>query len=166
MLPTTGCVPTRSYRRRNSRPHPTERESASPSLRGRQRRAQASSVGFRGGALGERNQRRPPRQRGQRQLQCPQGTECEKRNARPNASLSAAAVADSLAPPELGCPGGDLDEHRRALRVRWTVEKNERYRHLDRPDDLFAAILATLPARADRDLDAPLFPDLDETALR
>jgi hypothetical protein len=26
---------------------------------------------------------------------------------------------------------GDLDEHRRAIRVRWTVEENERYRHLD-----------------------------------
>ena len=24
---------------------------------------------------------------------------------------------------------GDLDEHRRAIRVRWTVEKNDRYRH-------------------------------------
>jgi hypothetical protein len=45
---------------------------------------------------------------------------------------------------------GDLDEHRRAIRVRWTVEKNERYRHLDLPDDLFAAILTRLPAREDR----------------
>ena len=35
---------------------------------------------------------------------------------------------------------GDLDEHRRAIRVRWTVEKNERYRHLELPDDLFAAL--------------------------
>jgi integrase len=61
---------------------------------------------------------------------------------------------------------GDLDEHRRAIRVRWTVEKNERYRHLDLPDDLFAAIVATLPAREDRDLAAPLFPNLDEAALR
>lgn len=91
------------------------------------------------------------------------GIECEKRNAPPNASLSAAAVADSLAPrPSSGAQVGDLDEHRRANRVRWTVEKNERYRHLDLPDDLFAAILATLPGRADRDLDAPLFPDLDD----
>jgi hypothetical protein len=32
---------------------------------------------------------------------------------------------------------GDLDEHRRAIRVRWTVEKNDRYRHLELPDDLF-----------------------------
>jgi integrase len=61
---------------------------------------------------------------------------------------------------------GDLDEHRRAIRVRWTVEKNDRYRHLELPDDLFAAIVATLPAREDRDHEAPLFPDLDEAALR
>ena len=61
---------------------------------------------------------------------------------------------------------GDLDEHRRAIRVRWTVEKNERYRHLELPDDLFDALLATLPPREDRDLDAPLFPDLTDARLR
>jgi integrase len=61
---------------------------------------------------------------------------------------------------------GDLDEHRRAIRVRWTVEKNDRYRHLELPDDLFAAIVESLPAREDRDLEAPLFPELDEAALR
>jgi integrase len=43
---------------------------------------------------------------------------------------------------------GELDEHRKAIRVRWTHEKNEPYRHLDLPDDLFAALLAILhPAR-------------------
>jgi integrase len=61
---------------------------------------------------------------------------------------------------------GDLDERRRAIRVRWTVEKNDRYRHLELPDDLFAALLATLPPREDRDLDAPLFPDLTDARLR
>jgi integrase len=61
---------------------------------------------------------------------------------------------------------GDLDEHRRAIRVRWTVEKNDRYRHLDLPDDLFEALLATLPPREDRDLDAPLFPELTDARLR
>jgi integrase len=61
---------------------------------------------------------------------------------------------------------GDLDEQRRAIRVRWTVEKNDRYRHLELPDDLFTAIVQTLPPREDRDLEAPLFPDLDEAALR
>jgi integrase len=61
---------------------------------------------------------------------------------------------------------GDLDEHRKAIRVRRTIEKNDRYRHLDLPDDLFAAVGATLPAREDRDVESPLFPDLDEAALR
>jgi integrase len=50
--------------------------------------------------------------------------------------------------------------------VRWTVEKNERYRHLDLPDDLFAALVATLAPREDRDLDASLFPDLSDAAIR
>jgi integrase len=61
---------------------------------------------------------------------------------------------------------GDLDEHRRAIRLRWTVEKNERYRHLELPDDLYAALLGTLPPREDRNLEAPLFAGLDEAALR
>jgi integrase len=61
---------------------------------------------------------------------------------------------------------GDLDEHRRAIRVRWTVEKNERYRHLELPDDLFAALLATLPPREDRNLEAPLFNELTDARLR
>ena len=61
---------------------------------------------------------------------------------------------------------GDLDEHRHAIRIRWTVEKNDRYRHLDLPDDLFAAIVQTLPAREDRDLEAALFPDLTDARLR
>ena len=41
---------------------------------------------------------------------------------------------------------GDLDEHRRAIRVRWTVEKNDRYRHLELPDDLFARAARDAPA--------------------
>ncbi|HEY7179586.1 MAG TPA: site-specific integrase, partial [Gaiella sp.] len=61
---------------------------------------------------------------------------------------------------------GDLDEHRRAIRVRCTVEKNERYRLLELPDDLFYAVVATLPPREDRDLDALLFPGLSDAALR
>ena len=44
--------------------------------------------------------------------------------------------------------------------------KNERYRHLELPDDLFAALLGTLPPREDRDLAAPLFPDLTDARLR
>jgi len=42
------------------------------------------------------------------------------------------------------------------------VEKNERYRLLELPDDLFDALLATLPPREVRDLEAPLFPDLND----
>jgi integrase len=61
---------------------------------------------------------------------------------------------------------GDLDEQRRAIRVRPTFEKNERYRYLDLPDDLFAALTATLPPREDRNLEAPLFPDLTDARLR
>jgi integrase len=61
---------------------------------------------------------------------------------------------------------GDVDEHRKAIRVRWTFEKNERYRHLELPDDLFAALLATLPPREDRDLAIPLFPGLTDANLR
>ena len=64
------------------------------------------------------------------------------------------------------CEVGDLDEHRRAIRVRWTFEKNERYRHLDLPNDLFEALVATLPPREDRDLAPPLFPDLTDARLR
>lgn len=35
---------------------------------------------------------------------------------------------------------GDLDEHRRAIRLRWTFEKNDRYRLLELPDDLYTAL--------------------------
>jgi integrase len=61
---------------------------------------------------------------------------------------------------------GDLDEHRRAIRVRAENEKNERYRLLELPDDLFDAVLTTLPPREDRDLEARLFPNLNDAALR
>jgi integrase len=64
------------------------------------------------------------------------------------------------------CEVGDLDEHRRAIRVRWTFEKNDRYRHLDLPDDLFEAIVDTLPPREDRELGARLFPGLTDARLR
>jgi integrase len=57
---------------------------------------------------------------------------------------------------------GDLDEHRKAIRLRWTFEKNERYRHLGLPDDLYEALVAALPPREDRDLEAPLCRDLTD----
>jgi integrase len=50
--------------------------------------------------------------------------------------------------------------------VRWTFEKNERYRHLHLPPALFEAIVGSLPPREDRDLDEPLFADFNDAALR
>jgi integrase len=61
---------------------------------------------------------------------------------------------------------GDVDETRKAIRIRPTFEKNERYRHLELPDELFSALLATLPPREDRDPRAPLFPGLTDANLR
>jgi hypothetical protein len=59
MLPTAGCVPTRSCRHRSTRPARTERESATPSLRGLQRRARSESIGSRANAPDARS-RQPP----------------------------------------------------------------------------------------------------------
>jgi integrase len=50
--------------------------------------------------------------------------------------------------------------------VRPDAEKNERYCYLHLPDDLFAALLATLPPREDRDSNAPLFPGVTDASLR
>jgi integrase len=61
---------------------------------------------------------------------------------------------------------GDLDEDRNAIRVRPSGEKNERYRYLKLPADLFAALLATLPPREDRDLQRSLFQDLTDANVR
>jgi integrase len=61
---------------------------------------------------------------------------------------------------------GDLDEERRAIRVRPDAEKNERYRYLHLDEKLFVALLATLPPREDRDAEAPLFPCVTDANLR
>lgn len=61
---------------------------------------------------------------------------------------------------------GDLDEDRRAIRVRPDAEKNERYRYLNLPPDLLSALLATLPPREDRDPAAPLFPGVTDANVR
>jgi len=61
---------------------------------------------------------------------------------------------------------GDIDEGRKAIRVRPTFEKNERYRYLDLPDDLFSALMAMLPPREDRDPHARLFPGLTDANLQ
>jgi integrase len=61
---------------------------------------------------------------------------------------------------------GDVDDERHAIRVRPEAEKNERYRYLYLPEDLFSALQATLPPREDRDLEAPLFPGVTDANLR
>jgi integrase len=66
----------------------------------------------------------------------------------------------------VGARVGDLDERRQAFLVRSSVAKNARPRWVDLPDDLYAALLERIPPREDRDLDAPLFADLDAAALR
>jgi integrase len=50
--------------------------------------------------------------------------------------------------------------------VRPTFEKNERYRYLDLPADLFTALVASLPPREDRNPQAPMFPGLTDANLR
>jgi integrase len=57
---------------------------------------------------------------------------------------------------------GDIDEERKAIRVRPDAEKNQRYRYVNLPDDLFAALVATLPPREDRDAAEPLFPGVTD----
>ena len=53
---------------------------------------------------------------------------------------------------------GDLDENRGAWLVRAKVSKTRRTRWVALPDDLFRAVVDRLPAREDRDPEAPLFP--------
>lgn len=50
--------------------------------------------------------------------------------------------------------------------ARWQGRPPGRCRYLDLPDDLFEALLVTLPPREDRDLNAPLFPDLTDARVR
>lgn len=60
----------------------------------------------------------------------------------------------------------ELDEHRQALLARLSVAKNEKPVWLGLHDVLFAAIVAGLPPREDRDLDTPLFPGFTAANLR
>jgi integrase len=52
---------------------------------------------------------------------------------------------------------GDLDENRKAWLVRAKVAKTRRARWVELPDDLYRVVVDRLPAREDRDLEAPLF---------
>jgi integrase len=60
----------------------------------------------------------------------------------------------------------DLDERRQALLARASTAKNERPTWLALHDVLFEAVLAGLPPREDRDMDAPLFPGFNQASLR
>jgi integrase len=61
---------------------------------------------------------------------------------------------------------GDVDEHRGAIRLREEITKQGEARYLDLDPALFKALVATLPPREDRDLEAPLFPGLTDANLR
>jgi hypothetical protein len=50
--------------------------------------------------------------------------------------------------------------------VRWTFERNDRYRHLQLSDVLIRSDRCKAAAREDRDLGAPLFPRLTHARLR
>lgn len=67
---------------------------------------------------------------------------------------------------ETGLLCSDLDEPNTRWRIRRAVEKGRRGRWVSLPPDLFAAVLATLPARDDRSPDRPVFPGLTQERLR
>ncbi len=67
---------------------------------------------------------------------------------------------------EKGLHCGDLDESNTRWRVRRAVEKGRRGRWVSLPPDLFAAVVATLPPREDRDAERPVFPGLTQERLR
>jgi site-specific recombinase XerD len=60
----------------------------------------------------------------------------------------------------------DLDENRRAWRVRAAVAKTRRARLVELPEDLFDVLLERLPAREDRDSSASLFGGVSGDRLR
>jgi integrase len=61
---------------------------------------------------------------------------------------------------------GDLDERRQAFLARASIAKNQKPIWLALHDVLFEAVLAGLPPREDRDLDASLFPGFVGANLR
>ena len=67
---------------------------------------------------------------------------------------------------EKGLRCGDLDEPQNRWRIRRAVEKGRRGRWISLPPDLYAAVLATLPPREDRDPERPVFPGLTQERLR
>ena len=67
---------------------------------------------------------------------------------------------------EKGLRCGDLDEPNTRWRIRRAVEKGRRGRWVSLPPNLFAAVVATLPPREDRNPDRPVFPSLTQERLR
>jgi integrase len=67
---------------------------------------------------------------------------------------------------EKGLRCGDLDEPNMRWRIRRAVEKGRRGRWVSLPADLFAAVVATLAPRDDRNPDRPVFPGLTQERLR
>jgi integrase len=61
---------------------------------------------------------------------------------------------------------GDLDEDRRSWLIRSSVAKTRRRRWVEIPPDLYDLLLQRLPAREDRDPDAPLFAGVEADWLR
>ena len=64
------------------------------------------------------------------------------------------------------CEVGDLDEHRRAIRVRWTFRRTSGTGASSYPTTCSRRSSGRLPPREDRDLGEPLFPDLTDARLR
>jgi integrase len=81
-------------------------------------------------------------------------------------SLAILDVAGARVNELVSATAGDLDEERLAIRVRPEAEKNERYRYLHLPEELFGTLLEALPPREDRDEGGPLFPGLTDARLR
>lgn len=65
-----------------------------------------------------------------------------------------------------GARVAELGEHRQALLARASIAKNRKPIWVGLHDVLFDAIVAQLPPREDRDLDAPLFPGFKGANLR
>lgn len=61
---------------------------------------------------------------------------------------------------------GDYDEPQRRVRLRASATKTRKALWVELPDVLAEAVEAALPARDDRDLDAPLFPGASADRLR